>query len=1135
MASTFNPTFAGPPRQPAFNAPIAAAGPVIPGGTFAPGTKVQVGGHRVVIVRYLSEGGFAHVYLVRLPKPVNGDDSAVLKRVAVPDKEALSNMRNEVETMKRLRNQRHIVNYIDSHASQLKGGGYEVFLLMEYCNGGGLIDFMNTRLQNRLTEPEILKIFSDAALGVACMHYLKPPLLHRDLKVENILISSTGTSKRYKLCDFGSAAPPRPAATSAAEGRLIEDDVQKHTTMQYRSPEMIDVYRKQPIDEKSDIWALGVLLYKLCYYKTPFEDQGQMAILNATFKFPGYPTFSDSLKKLIAGMLREMPQARPTIYQVVREISLMRGADVPIKDIYAARTPSEARRNQRLPLPGPEVATPPAVGASKAPPVDEKLTIPDIVPMRRGRPTKAESDQRVPKSSPSPLRITNGDPFSALDSVQPLETNQAVDEIASKFPSLDEFSLLHESGDDFAFDKKSTAASLPSRDISQRVTNALADEAFARPVQPARSAVGSQPEELTSGHKSVKESQVKADNGAIPSSSSDHPLPARELPTRSKMVSIGTMTSPESTSSSNVQSTDMRPIFHFPSPKTRSSSHPRPSDASLEAAALLRPDSNSTKRPGLLDHRSKSQVGTLGEMRLSGSRKSSLEVHDPTATATDLNRSRSANSKIRPSSLQIEPKRRSLRSRAHSKEVLEGEGIQNLLAAGSLSTAVTDSSDDGQEAAKISSNVAFLKAMEEEEPSKRKEKRLSSGSKHIKRASMPSISLSGTKNLLAGRFGEAFRRFESNATDPGPPSPTLSPDQESHNLTPIAGSEATDGRSDDGQTYDETEPMPPEVRRELERQRLTQEEKRVAEAGAAYRQRLAKGGDVPINPRAASIQSKVRTLLDESGRGSPSPTKKPEGYGRFTDPSGPQSSQCVPSPSPLNNRQVPRKELPAFRIPPRAGSIPSHHSPDARPPTNPTSSRQSPVTSSNPSTRPSISSVTTSAPPTPRPLAPPKPQSLRVGNQSSAGPPPTEPSPLSTRLPPHHPAPYSQVPQSQPNQPPPQQQQPPRPQHQPQPQPQYASSPQKRSSNPYRPPNESTPHLPPPPSSSSLGGPPPAAAANDDYDDNEDWESSFSKRYPTLAGLEMVETEINGKSAASSTLAGPPPTQQQVGMRVRDV
>ena len=291
MASYGQPAMApGPP-------PVAVPG--APAGTFSPGTKIQVGNHRVVIQKYLSEGGFAHVYLVKMPSPINGTDQAVLKRVAVPDKESLRGMRIEVETMKRLKGHRAIVTYIDSHASELRGGGFEVFLLMEYCNGGGLIDFMNTRLQHRLTEPEILGIFADVAEGVACMHYLRPPLLHRDLKVENVLITAVGSVKKFKLCDFGSAAAPRPAPTTAAECRLMDEDVQKHTTMQYRSPEMVDVYRKQPIDEKSDIWALGVLLYKLCYYTTPFEDQGQLAILNASYRFPSHPAFSDRLKGLI--------------------------------------------------------------------------------------------------------------------------------------------------------------------------------------------------------------------------------------------------------------------------------------------------------------------------------------------------------------------------------------------------------------------------------------------------------------------------------------------------------------------------------------------------------------------------------------------------------------------------------------------------------------------------------------------------------------------------------------------------------------------------------------------------------------------------------------------------------------------
>lgn len=155
---------------------------------------------------------------------------------------------------------------------------------------------MNTRLQHRLTEPEVLRIFDHVTEGVACMHYLQPALLHRDLKVENVLIASNGI---YKLCDFGSCSIVKPAPQSVVECRLLEEDIQKHTTLQYRSPEMIDVYRRVAVDEKSDIWALGVLLYKLCYYTTPFEEQGQLAIMNASFAFPPYPHFSDRLKNLI--------------------------------------------------------------------------------------------------------------------------------------------------------------------------------------------------------------------------------------------------------------------------------------------------------------------------------------------------------------------------------------------------------------------------------------------------------------------------------------------------------------------------------------------------------------------------------------------------------------------------------------------------------------------------------------------------------------------------------------------------------------------------------------------------------------------------------------------------------------------
>ncbi|KAI9679857.1 MAG: hypothetical protein M1817_004871 [Caeruleum heppii] len=912
--------------------------PVAPTGTFAAGTKIQVGTHKVVIDRYLSEGGFAHVYLVKLPQPIGGADVAVLKRVAVPDKDALANMRTEVETMKKLKGHRHIVTYIDSHASQLKGSGYEVFLLMEYCAGGGLIDFMNTRLQNRLTEPEALRIFSDVAEGVACMHYLRPPLLHRDLKVENVLISSKSSSRRYKLCDFGSTAPPRPAATSAAECRLIEDDVQKHTTLQYRSPEMIDVYRKQPIDEKSDIWALGVLLYKLCYYTTPFEEQGQLAILNASFKFPAYPRFSDPLKKLIASMLREDPKMRPNIYQVVREACAMLGVEVPIKDIYAGRTQSEARRHQKLPSPEPAIASPPMIGAIQAAPLVQPQVIPSIVPMRRGRP--GTSAPHAPSTSikpgVSPGR-TATDPFAALDARADTASSQASkDELSTRFPTLDQFSLLHETGAKFDFDQSSPLDPTQGRDISQRITEHLADEAFALPAPVAPVS----PEIAPLGQRGQDLRAPRPPSGSI--NATRRQSPERKSSTkRPTMVSQGTMTSPPS--SDGVRGIRREPSNEinrlYPPPLIRSSSHPRSDGFSgaRPVSGTLAPTSdpyNASNRPGTAtSDGSKSPSGALrgspasSRPSLEGKRPSSLEISDL------LGRSSSTNSRPRP-----RPRPSSSYVNAHRQDLADRESSQDRSSypnprrstrghSGDITSSDRDESDGVQETT-IADNVDFLRAMEDQEGNKRKEKRSSSGSKHSKRASMPSISLSNTKTLLAGKFGDAFRRFEGSQMAPPARTPSPTDDHRKTDLAPIEGSQGTGGHSDD-EKLAESEELPPEVRRELERRSLAQEERRVEAAAAEYRRRVAHRGEggaitagtrrTPVaTARATSIQNKVKTLLDENSQASP--TKAVSGQGQRSDGIGQRQDR------PLESRQP-------QELPPRISSLqgPASHTVGARP------------------------------------------------------------------------------------------------------------------------------------------------------------------------------------------------------------
>lgn len=302
---------------------------------YQPGSVLTVGSHHVRIIKYLTSGGFAQIYSCQLSQPDDfiKSDVACVKRVIVPDKGSLNTLRAEVEAMKLLRNNDHVVSYIDSHAakSTTYSGSYEVFLLMEFCERGGLIDFMNTRLQNRLQEFEVLSIIMQIAEGVAAMHALQPALVHRDLKIENVLISS---DNKYKVCDFGSVCGVIRPPTNPQEMAFVQHDIMKNTTAQYRSPEMIDLYRGLPIDEKSDIWALGVLLYKLCYYTTPFEKGGETAILYSRYDFPPAPQYSDNVKNLIRWMLLENPHDRPNIYQVVQRSSQLLGVPCPIIDFY---------------------------------------------------------------------------------------------------------------------------------------------------------------------------------------------------------------------------------------------------------------------------------------------------------------------------------------------------------------------------------------------------------------------------------------------------------------------------------------------------------------------------------------------------------------------------------------------------------------------------------------------------------------------------------------------------------------------------------------------------------------------------------------------------------------------------------
>ncbi|KAJ7222867.1 kinase-like domain-containing protein [Mycena haematopus] len=387
-------------------------------GTLVPGQSISVNKYTVQVERYLSQGGFAHVYLVRTATPVYNTTHHVLKRIAVANDAMLTEVKKEVDIMRLLKGHPNIVHLIDAAWHRMPNGLYEVFILMEFCPGGGIIDMMNRRLRERLTEAEILQIFVDVCEGVAYMHNARPPLLHRDLKVENIL-QSTATS--FKLCDFGSATTvaPRPPST-IQEIRALEADLNRHTTLQYRAPEMVDPYLRRAVDEKSDVWALGVLLYKLCYYTTPFEEHGPLAILNVQYRIPPYPVYSQQMNALIASMLREHGYQRPSVFELLSIGHRLRGTKSQFTYTIPAPQPLSPRPQQTQ-------------FAQSANPLDSTITyrsqqqpspsknagvqardkvLEAIAPMRRGRPT-TEGRQTA-----SPSRSRNTSPQKELERAQ---------------------------------------------------------------------------------------------------------------------------------------------------------------------------------------------------------------------------------------------------------------------------------------------------------------------------------------------------------------------------------------------------------------------------------------------------------------------------------------------------------------------------------------------------------------------------------------------------------------------------------------------------------------------------------------------------------------------------------------------
>lgn len=238
-------------------------------------------------------GGFAIVYVAR---DVQSGNDYALKRLFGSDKDECNNIIKEINIHKQVSGHVNIVKFITaSFIDRTQNSGRAEYLLVtELCKGGSLYDCLD---QQPMDPQTVLKIIYQASKAVAHLH--SQNINHRDIKVENFLIGTDGV---LKLCDFGSATLESHSPDvnwSTQQRNNLEELLQKFTTPMYRAPEQLDTWNNYHIGIKTDVWALGCVLFCLCYKKHPFEDGAKLRIINGNYTIPSdsrFNCFADIIK-----------------------------------------------------------------------------------------------------------------------------------------------------------------------------------------------------------------------------------------------------------------------------------------------------------------------------------------------------------------------------------------------------------------------------------------------------------------------------------------------------------------------------------------------------------------------------------------------------------------------------------------------------------------------------------------------------------------------------------------------------------------------------------------------------------------------------------------------------------------------
>jgi serine/threonine-protein kinase len=256
-----------------------------------------VGGYK--LTAYLGGGGMADVYLgldlmlerevaIKIPLPELASQPHIAER-----------FRSEAVLLAKL-NHPHIATLYSFHRDVVG----DLFMVMEYVPGRTLDATL--RAGGALKSPEAVTLFAQILDGIGHAH--AQGIIHRDLKPANVMLTPTGT---VKIMDFG-IAHALGGQRLTMPGRLIG-------TFEYMSPEQV---LGQATDPRSDIYALGILLFEMVTGRVPFSRNSEYELMRAQLEEPPPPPreFAPETPEFIEqAILRALQKRREDRFQTVTE------------------------------------------------------------------------------------------------------------------------------------------------------------------------------------------------------------------------------------------------------------------------------------------------------------------------------------------------------------------------------------------------------------------------------------------------------------------------------------------------------------------------------------------------------------------------------------------------------------------------------------------------------------------------------------------------------------------------------------------------------------------------------------------------------------------------------------------------